>query len=428
MNHFIQNFNSNVSNIFPSLERNQIRLTENRSEIPEPEIKVEMSFPGNNGMENLIPIINGLLDACTQTGLSLELDLPQIAVVGSQSAGKSSVLENFVGRDFLPRGSGIVTRRPLILQLTNEKKEYGQFLHCQEKLFDDFDKIRAEIKAETDRTTGTNKGISNEPINLRIFSPHVLNLTLVDLPGLTKVPIGDQPPDIEEQTRSMILQYISKENCLILAVTPANIDLANSDALKLAREVDPEGNRTIGVITKLDLMDKGTDAHDVLENRVFPLQRGYIGVVNRSQMDIEGKKDIQAALKAEMDFFVNSPSYNHMADRCGASHLQTVLNRELTEHIRKSMPNLEHELRKKITLFEDEVGKFKGLHLNDSTEMRHMILSVTQQLTSDFKNDIGAFGQESVETNKLSSGATINQIFHKRLAKEIEKIDYAEGK
>lgn len=102
----------------------------------------------------------------------------------------------------------------------------------------------------------------------------MLNLTLIDLPGMTKVPVGDQPPDIEHQIRDMILTYISRETCLILAVTPANSDLATSDALKLARETDPQGLRTIGVLTKLDLMDEGTDARDILENRVFPLRRG----------------------------------------------------------------------------------------------------------------------------------------------------------
>lgn len=97
-------------------------------------------------------------------------------------------------------------------------------------------------------------GISPQPINLRIFSPNVLTLTLVDLPGLTKVPVGDQPRDIEKQIRDMLMKYISKPSCIILAVTAANTDLANSDGLKLAREVDPEGTRTIGVLTKVDLM------------------------------------------------------------------------------------------------------------------------------------------------------------------------------
>lgn len=73
--------------------------------------------------------------------------------------------------------------------------------------------------------------------------PAVLSLTLIDLPGITKVPVGDQPADIEQQIRDMIMQFISRENCLILAVTPANTDLANSDALKLAKEVDPQGKQ-----------------------------------------------------------------------------------------------------------------------------------------------------------------------------------------
>nr|XP_021405250.1 dynamin-2 [Lonchura striata domestica] len=228
--------------------------------------------------------------------------------------------------DFLPRGSGIVTRRPLILQLIFSKTEYAEFLHCKSKKFTDFDEVRQEIEAETDRLTGTNKGISPVPINLRVYSPHVLNLTLIDLPGITKVPVGDQPQDIEFQIRDMILQFISRESSLILAVTPANMDLANSDALKMAKEVDPQGLRTIGVITKLDLMDEGTDARDVLENKLLPLRRGYIGVVNRSQKDIDGKKDIRAALAAERKFFLSHPAYRHMAERMGTPHLQRVLN------------------------------------------------------------------------------------------------------
>uniref|UniRef100_A0A8C7JX44 Dynamin-type G domain-containing protein n=1 Tax=Oncorhynchus kisutch TaxID=8019 RepID=A0A8C7JX44_ONCKI len=161
---------------------------------------------GNRGMEDLIPLINKLQDAFSCIGQSCNLDLPQIAVVGGQSAGKSSVLENFVGRDFLPRGSGIVTRRPLVLQLVNNQAEYAEFLHCKGRQFVDFDEVRLEIEAETDRITGSNKGISAVPINLRVYSPNVLNLTLIDLPGMTKVAVGDQPVDIEHQIRDMLMQ------------------------------------------------------------------------------------------------------------------------------------------------------------------------------------------------------------------------------
>lgn len=120
--------------------------------------------------------------------------------------------------------------------------------------FHDFNKIRDEIVRDTEAKTGRNAGISPLPINLRIYSPNVLTLTLVDLPGLTKVPVGDQPRDIEKQIRDMLMKFISKSSCIILAVTPANMDLANSDGLKMARDVDPEGQRTIGVLTKIDLM------------------------------------------------------------------------------------------------------------------------------------------------------------------------------
>merc|ERR1712242_529888 len=112
-------------------------------------------------MKDLIVAINKLQDLYTQTGgQGLGLQLPQIAVVGGQSAGKSSVLENFVGKDFLPRGSGIVTRRPLILQLINGQSEHGEFLHCKGKKFMNFNEIMKEIEEETDRVTGSNKGIS----------------------------------------------------------------------------------------------------------------------------------------------------------------------------------------------------------------------------------------------------------------------------
>ncbi|XP_008327654.1 dynamin-2 isoform X6 [Cynoglossus semilaevis] len=380
---------------------------------------------GNRGMEDLIPLINKLQDAFSSIGQSCNLDLPQIAVVGGQSAGKSSVLENFVGRDFLPRGSGIVTRRPLILQLVNNVAEYAEFLHCKGKKFVDFDEVRAEIEAETDRITGSNKGISPVPINLRVYSPHVLNLTLIDLPGMTKVAVGDQPVDIEHQIRDMLLQFITKESCLILAVTPANTDLANSDALKIAKEVDPQGMRTIGVITKLDLMDEGTDAKDILENKLLPLRRGYIGVVNRSQKDIDGKKDIRAALAAERKFFLSHPSYRHIAERMGTPHLQKTLNQQLTNHIRDTLPGLRSKLQSQLLSLEKEVEEYKNFRPDDPTRKTKALLQMVQQFGVDFEKCIEGSGDQ-VDTNELSGGAKINRIFHERFPFELVKIVFDE--
>ncbi|CAF2886978.1 unnamed protein product [Rotaria sp. Silwood2] len=229
-------------------------------------------------MDALIPILNKLQDAFNTVG-SDSIQLPQIVVVGSQSAGKSSVLENIVGRDFLPRGTGIVTRRPLTLQLiytpaedkhdqcqrlgipVPDENEFGIFTHIKDRVYTDFNEIRKEIEAETGRLGGK-KNISKEPITLRIYSPKVVTLTLIDLPGLTKIPVDDQPVDIEQQVRNLIMDYISNPNAIILAITPANVDFSTSEAVKYAKEVDPEGQRTLAVLTKLDLMDRGTDAYD----------------------------------------------------------------------------------------------------------------------------------------------------------------------
>ena len=98
--------------------------------------------------------------------------------------------------------------------------------------------------------------------------------------GITRVPVGDQPKDIETKIRQMIQRYIEKENSVILAISAANSDLANSDALQIAKIYDPEGNRTIGVLTKLDIMDKGTDALEMLLGRVIPLKLGFVGKLN----------------------------------------------------------------------------------------------------------------------------------------------------
>lgn len=173
----------------------------------------------------------------------------------------------------------------------------------------------------------------------------VLNLTLVDLPGITKVPIGDQPSDIEHLIRAMIMRFISSPRAIILAVTAANTDLANSDALKLAREVDPDcetltlsaitsglicmmytGDRTLGVVTKIDLMDRGTNALDILLGKVIPLKLGFIGVINRSQEDINNKKKIHESVTAETNFFQKHPAYRSISSRLGTSFLAKSLN------------------------------------------------------------------------------------------------------
>ncbi|KAG5626561.1 hypothetical protein H5410_011779 [Solanum commersonii] len=369
-------------------------------------------------MENLIQLVNRLQRACTALGDHGEESalptlwdaLPSIAVVGGQSSGKSSVLESIVGKDFLPRGSGIVTRRPLVLQLhrlEQGSREYAEFGHLPRKKFTDFAAVRKEIADETDRETGRSKQISSVPIYLSIYSPNVVNLTLIDLPGLTKVAVEGQSDSIVADIENMVRAYIEKcvyiyennnavlsslwanmPNCIILAVSPANQDLATSDAIKISREVDPKGERTFGVLTKIDLMDKGTDAVDMLEGRAYKLQFPWIGVVNRSQADINKNVDMIAARRREKEYFSSTPEYRHLASRMGSEHLGKVMSKHLEAVIKSRIPGLQSLINKTIIDLESELSRLGKPIATDAGGKLYMVMEVCRTFDGIFKEHL----------------------------------------
>ncbi|XP_061388829.1 dynamin-1-like protein [Musca vetustissima] len=380
-------------------------------------------------MEALIPVINKLQDVFNTVG-SDSIQLPQIVVLGSQSSGKSSVLESLVGRSFLPRGTGIVTRRPLVLQLihcpladrnhrsaengTLNCEEWGKFLHTK-KIFTDFNQIRQEIEEETERVAGSNKGICPEPINLKIFSTRVVNLTLVDLPGITKVPVGDQPEDIEQQIKDLLLKYIENPNSIILAVTAANTDMATSEALKLAKDVDPDGRRTLAVVTKLDLMDAGTDAIDILCGRVIPVKLGIIGVINRSQQDIKDNKDIEEQLKDEAAFLQRK--YPTLATRNGTPYLAKTLNRLLMHHIRDCLP----DLKTRVNVMSSQFQSLLNSYGEDVKDKSQTLLQIITKFASAYCSTIDGTAR-NIETTELCGGARICYIFHETFGRTLDSI------
>ncbi|PWZ09977.1 Dynamin-related protein 3A [Zea mays] len=381
---------------------------------------------------SVIPIVNKLQDIFAQLGSSSTIDLPQVAVVGSQSSGKSSVLEALVGRDFLPRGSDICTRRPLVLQLVHQPRrpadaeadEWGEFLHLSGRRFYDFREIRREIQAETDREAGGNKGVSDRQIRLKIFSPNVLNITLVDLPGITKVPVGDQPTDIEARIRTMIMSYIKHKTCIILAVSPANADLANSDALQMARVADPDGSRTIGVITKLDIMDRGTDARNFLLGNVIPLKLGYVGVVNRSQQDINSDLSIKDALAREEKFFRTQPAYHGLAQYCGIPQLAKKLNQILVQHIKTVLPGLKSRISSQLTAVAKELAVY-GDPVDSKAGQGAKLLNILAKYCEAFSSMVEG-KNEDISTTELSGGARIHYIFQSIFVKSLEEVDPCE--
>uniref|UniRef100_A0A2P2JSQ0 Uncharacterized protein MANES_01G275100 n=1 Tax=Rhizophora mucronata TaxID=61149 RepID=A0A2P2JSQ0_RHIMU len=216
----------------------------------------------------------------------------------------------------------------------------------------------------------------------------VVNLTLIDLPGLTKVAIEGQPESIVEDIESMVRGYVEKPNSIILAISPANQDIATSDAIKLAREVDPSGERTFGVLTKLDLMDKGTNALDVLEGRSYRLQHPWVGIVNRSQADINKNIDMIMARRKEREYFATSPDYGHLANKMGSEYLAKLLSKHLEAVIRSRIPSITYMINKSIDELDTELDHLGRPIAVDAGAQLYTILELCRAFDRIFKEHL----------------------------------------
>lgn len=382
-------------------------------------------------MESLIHTINKLQDVFAVIG-EHKIDLPQIVVVGSQSSGKSSVLESLVGKAFLPRGTGIVTRAPLVLQIIryskderesmlgitkNDKiKEWACFLHKPGIVFSNFDEVRSEIESRTIFLAGSNKGITREPIVLKVYT-QLYDLTFVDLPGLTKLPVGDQPENIDEQVYELIMHYVKQPNSIILAVVTANTDPSTSESLKIARNIDPEGTRSVAVVTKLDLIDKGTtqDTAELLSGTKIPVKLGIVGVVNRSQKDINDNKAVKDTLKTEKEFL--STNYPEIYKKHGNQVLANTLQNLLLTHIKKKYPLLRNELQSNKIRLENEL---KILQTPD--QKVSFILSLFKDICKSYCDTISG-NRKDISENTIMGGAKIAQIINQEYIDRLNEID-----
>ena len=205
-------------------------------------------------------------------------------------------------------------------------------------------------------------------------------------------------------------------------MSPANVDLVNSEALKLARHVDPMGRRTIGVLTKLDLMDHGTNAIDILSGRVYPLKLGFIGVVNRSQQDIQGNKTLAQALQAERDFFRHNPAYRNMADRCGTQFLAKTLNSTLKSHIREKLPDIKARLNTLMGQTQQELASYGDTAFTGKEHRGSLILQLMTRFATSFISSVDGTSSE-ISTKELGGGARIYYIFNSVFGNSLESID-----
>uniref|UniRef100_A0A0G4FVQ9 Dynamin-type G domain-containing protein n=1 Tax=Chromera velia CCMP2878 TaxID=1169474 RepID=A0A0G4FVQ9_9ALVE len=383
--------------------------------------------------ENLRKLIN-VVDELRDVGLQQFINLPRICVCGTQSSGKSSVLESIVGLDFLPRGEGVVTRRPLEMRLvhlseTSHKAEEAWAVFegdREKKKFTDFEQVRKEIDRLTDQVAGQNKGIVDDPIVLTIYATQCPDLTLIDLPGITRVPLkgSEQNDDIERVTRDMSMRYVNDPRTIVLAVISANTDISTSDALQLARRADPKGVRTIGVITKIDLMDRGTDAVRMLQGEDIPLRLGYVGVRNRSQQDIRSGKKIKDALEDEKMFFANHPTYRALPPTLlGSRSLTDKLTKVLFRHIRHFLPEIKREINVRVRTLQgrlDELGL--GVPV-DVAERVQLIWTMITDYCEIYKSTIRGKYDRKLQhyfENELPGGAHIRALFNELLEEFVD--------
>ena len=371
-----------------------------------------------NKLRKLITVVDELRDV----GLQQFINLPRIAVFGTQSAGKSSVLESIVGIDFLPRGSGVVTRRPAELRLVHEADEnikpWAEFAELKGEKFTDFDKVREMIEILTDKIAGKKKGIVDKPIVITIHSHTCPDLTLIDLPGITRIPLqdSDQGKDIEKVTKKMALRYVKDPRTIILCVIPANQDMTTSDGLQMARDLDPKGVRTIGVITKIDIMDKGTNAKRMIMGQEVPLRLGYVGVKGRSQQDISDKMRVYKALKEEKLYFSSHPVYSTLPqDSLGTGSLTKKLTKVLFTHIKNYLPQIVKEINIKRRDIEDELKNLGPPLPKSSTEKLQLLWNMITEFWMNFRNTIGGkyISTSDKATKGVSGGARIKHYYYK---------------
>ena len=370
--------------------------------------------------KKLRKLIN-LIDQLRDCGVNEYIKLPRICSLGTQSSGKSSVLESIVGLDFLPRGDGVVTRRPLELRLNhiNSGEPWAIFEERKGTKFTDFIKVRETIEALTDEVCKKNKNIVDKPIVLNVYSKTCPDLTLVDLPGVTRVPIGDQPQNIEQITKDMCRRYAEDPLTIILCVIAANSDIATSDGLMLAKEIDTTGSRTIGVLTKLDIMDAGTDARKTLMNEEIPLRLGYVGVKNRSKQDLINKLSMEETTRKEKEFFKSHPVYkNRPPGHLGTDVLINKLTKIYFKIIRENLPRIIKAINERLKTAEEELqGLGQPMPTDDAGKMS-MLWNMINEYCDIFRKVLqGKYNNKRLNFLEGEGGFKI-KILYKKLLEE----------
>jgi hypothetical protein len=392
----------------------------------------------NNKFDNqdLLNIVNSL--SCIIDKENINIDIPRLVCVGTQSAGKSETLNRLIGIDLLPTGKDIVTRTPINIQLIksidNSHVIFVENNNGTENIYkkitlstiptkSEIDLIKETMLNQTNKLAGSSKNISLKEIVIRVYCPNVPNLSLIDLPGLTLVACTDlgQPKDIKDQIRKMVSSYIKESRTIILAIMPARSDLETDMALELSKQCDPKGERTCGILTKVDLLDKNSNITDYILNNIsvdLQFKYGYFAIKNRDNQQLSTTTIVDSIVN-ENDFFDKNDNYKngHIKDRLGIANLSIYLSGILSKHIEKYIPNIIDEINKIDISVTNELKKL-GIHIDDKDEEEKF--TYVNTIISNFCNE---FIRSLEEKRGLNYGRHIKGKFV-NYREEINKIKY----
>mmetsp|Transcript_21901 Transcript_21901/g.65671 ORF Transcript_21901/g.65671 Transcript_21901/m.65671 type:complete len:750 (+) Transcript_21901:40-2289(+) len=315
------------------------------------------------------------------------LSVPQICVMGDQSSGKSSVLEALSGVP-LPRGPGLVTRCPVRLVMRRAPNDKwsataSTTLSPNTIVANTPSELTAIISRLTDTLISNTQGFSTESIIVRLTSPESPDLTVVDLPGIIRTVTRGQDAEIVNNVNQLIDEYLKQERTIILAVIPSNQDVATVDILERAQRVDPQGERTLGILTKPDLIDAGNEEEvvAVLNNIRKPLKLGYIMVKNRSQSQSQTKMSRTSAIKDEEDFFESHPTFMCLNRQVlGVRNLTTVLTKLLVARIQNQLAPMKRHVEIMLSKVRADIRALSSYGTAASaSERQKLLVTLTQE-------------------------------------------------
>lgn len=374
-------------------------------------------------MHKLVSAVNELQNVLMDVGWE-PLELPRVVLAGARGSGKSSVLEGLIGEPVIPETRR--TRRPLVLQLINFPEEsdadeaWVEFVHRPNRVFKDFEAVGREILAETERLAGRHTDICTLPILMKFYSSKVMNFTMVDLPGLDDEREGDSPTRSDTAIRNHVMKHIANENSIILAVVAADTDVRSSEIIQLARQADPGGSRTLCVLTKVDLMDAGTNSAEILLGNAVDFKIAIIGTIYRSQKDISNGVTIRDVLDKEKTLLERR--FKPFSDRHGTSYLCEKIYETLVRRIKLILPEVHERIREDPDGYDTDLLPF-GNYSIDSQEdllcfLTGFVAAYADSVSGTCKN---------IGTRELEGGARIAYIFQEVYGRALNSLDAMEG-